>query len=353
MPRLELHLGGPPETAVLAPIALALSIALALAACAPPPQGGVSAPLESHLAADVAGHAEETFRADDGLTLYAQAWRPRDAAPRAALVIVHGLRDHSGRYAGLAQALTRRGFAVYAMDLRGHGRSQGPRAHIDRFEKYVDDVSLFVSRVRALDPALPLFMLGHSMGGAIAALFAERPRPLLAGLILSAPAIDLGLDEVQACGINFLRDLDPNAPALELDMTRWSRDENVVKENLADPLVYQAPGTISTAAELVEASALALTQAPFIHAPLLVLHGSADEITRPAGSRAFLSRARSADKHLEIYEGLYHDLFHEPEHDRVITDVTRWLDERAPSPRDPWATDTETGEEVSPDDSEP
>ncbi len=298
--------------------------------CVSPPWGGLKAPIETSFTSSTGGHAEETFSADDGLLLYSQVWRPTDlfgpTQVRGVVVVVHGLRDHSSRYSAFARALIRRGYAVYAADLRGHGRSQGPRAHVERFEQYVDDVSVFAKRVREIDLHVPVFMLGHSMGGTIATLFAERPRPELAGVILSAPAIDLNVSILESCGANLLRDITPYAKELELPMNRWSRDEKVIRENKEDPLVYQAAGTVALATELIAAAEVALDEAPFIHVPLLVLHGSDDTITLARGSKALYAKVRSRAKRIKVYKGYYHDLFHEPGHERIFSDIVRFLD---------------------------
>lgn len=295
-----------------------------MAACnAAPPAVGLQFPVAA--AGSSTSHMEAVVLAKDGLQLYLQAFLPR-GEPKASVLIVHGLRDHSGRYARLAAELVKRGWAVYAYDLRGHGRSAGPRVWADKFEDYVDDTARVLEHVRERQPHAPLFLMGHSMGGAIAALYAERYEARIDGLILSAPAIENPVSTLEQCGANLLADLSPYSPRLELDMTKWSRDPAVVAENQRDSLVHQTGGPIHTGVLLLEASSEALEYAPFVRVPTLLLHGTADAITSPSGSQKFHDRVRAQDRTLKLYPGLYHDLWNEPERAAVITDLVQWLD---------------------------
>ena len=311
--------------------AIILSLCASFGCSAPPPAAPKLATGEAPLALG-AGFSETTLQTDDGLALYARAWSPRGDA-RASLVVVHGLRDHGDRYAPLARELNQRGIAVYAMDLRGHGRSEGARVTVDRLDQYVDDVARFVEHVRAGSDQ-PLFLFGHSMGGAIAARYAERPGRPVAGLVLSAPALSLFISDLEVCGVNLANDLDPNAPLLSIDMEKWSRRREVVLQNQRDPFVYQPAAPVRTGAALIEGAAEAQREAPFVRVPLLVMHGSADGITDPAGSRRFVESARSSDKTLQVYPGLYHDLWNEPERAKLTRDLVDWLVARLPAPAD-------------------
>lgn len=310
------------------PRALACLFCL-LVGCSPVPAPSPRLPTHEQALGTQPGFSETTLRANDGVTLYARAWAPQGEA-RASLVIVHGLRDHGDRYAALARELNRRGISVYAMDLRGHGRSEGTRVTVDRLDRYVDDVDLLIGHVRASSSA-PLFLFGHSMGGAIATRWVERPGHAVDGLVLSAPALRLFVSEIEVCGVNLVSDLDPHAPLLAIDMAKWSRRKEVTADNERDPLVVQAPGAASTAVALIEGAAEAMHEAPFVRVPLLVMHGSADGITDPDGSSAFVDAARSSNKTLRIYPGLYHDLWNEPERATLVRDLVDWLNHRLPS----------------------
>jgi len=282
---------------------------------------------ESRLGASP-GFSETTITAVDGLKLYARAWSPQGVA-RANFVIVHGLREHGDRYRALGRELNRRGIAVYAMDLRGHGRSEGRPATIDKLARHADDLDVFIAKVRA-ESSAPLFVFGHSMGGAVAALYAERPSTRIDGLVLSAPALELFVSPPEACGANLLADFAPDAPAFEIDMRQWSRRNEVVDENERDPLVYQHALPASTAVALIEGADEAMHEAPFVRVPLLAIHGGADGITDPEGSKTFVATSRSSDKIVRIYPGLYHDLWHEPERAQLTKDLIDWLNGRLP-----------------------
>jgi acylglycerol lipase len=277
-------------------------------------------------------HAEGQFQTKDGLHLFRQSWRPEQGKPRAVLVVVHGLRDHSTRYAELALAMAEKGFAVHAFDLRGHGHSEGIRAWVDPFEQYLEDLNLFLRAVAKEEHGLPLFLFGHSMGGAIVTLDVLTHRPPIAGLVLSAGALTRGknVSGFLAASTKAVSVLLPHLDALSLDPAKFSRDPAVVRENKTDPLIFQDPAPARTAAGLLGALKEISGRRGELTAPLLALHGTADEVTDPDGSRALIAEARSKDKTLKLYEGFVHDLLHEPEKTQVLAEVVGWLDARAP-----------------------
>ena len=323
---------GDDDQALRLPLTLPALVMLGCTAVPPAPQ--LPPPVDRPLPAGEAGHAERALVADDGTALYLQGYREAGSA-EAVVLVVHGLRDHGGRYAGLARSLAKRGWPTYALDLRGHGRSAGPRAWTSRFERYVDDVALAVEAVREAEPGAPLFLLGHSMGGVIAALYAERPDARIDGLILSAPALEVDVGPLARCGANLVADLSPASPLFALDMSHWSRDPAVIADNQADPLVLQSAAPIQTGVQLLEAAAEALRGAPFVRVPTLALHGDADLITSPSGSRRFVESVRAEHKALRLYRGAFHDLWHEPEREAITADLRSFLeahDQDPPSP---------------------
>lgn len=311
-----------------------LSSLLVLAACQGPAQAlrppGQSTTAFSAAAGREVSHEEATFEGTGGLQLFSQSWRPEGEEPRAVLIVVHGLRDHSSRYGELAEHLVGQGFAVYAFDLRGHGRSEGVRVHIDSFEEYTSDLGLFLGRVRQREPGKPLFLLGHSMGGAIVTLFTLEKKPDIQGMVLSAPALKPGADVSKAliATTKVVGGILPNLKVLELDPKKFSRDPAVVKENETDPLIFQEGGPARTASRLLGALNTLSERMQEVAVPVLAMHGTADLITDPEGSKGLVQQARSTDKTLKLYDGLYHDLLHEPEKAQVLGDVTSWLTER-------------------------
>jgi alpha-beta hydrolase superfamily lysophospholipase len=279
-------------------------------------------------------HREGRFEDEKGLSFFEESWKPATGQAKAVLIIMHGLKDHADRYSPLAERLVAEGYAVYAFDLRGHGDSEGPRVWVDRFDDYVDDLGRFVARVRAQEAGKPLFLFGHSMGGAISTLYALRPDTGLRGLILSAPALKPPKDVsgfVQWT-TRFLSALTPTLAVLDLKDESFCRDPKVVAEMKADPLIYHQAGPARTAGELFGAMYRIDTESPKLTVPLLALHGKADQLTDPDGSVELVLRAGSSDKRLKLYPLMVHDLVHEPERAEVIGDIVAWMNARVATP---------------------
>lgn len=261
----------------------------------------------------------------DGCRLFTQRWCVNP--PRAAVVLVHGYAEHAGRYAHVAAHLNRHGVSMYAYDQRGFGRSEGRRAYVASFDRLLDDLRHVLDRTRRRLPDVPLFLFGHSMGGAVAALYAIERNPAVRGLILSSPSVEVNKDIAP-----FLRKLAgllgrlvPTLPTIRTPDGAISRDPAVVAEAKADPLNYHGRVLARTGAELIRAAQRIQAQMEAITCPLLVFHGTADRLTDPLASRMLYERARSDDKTLELYEGLYHETFNEPEKTQVLDDVAAWI----------------------------
>lgn len=283
-------------------------------------------------------HRDGFFPARDGTVLYEQSWHPRDGQDvRGVLVIVHGLKDHGTRYHELAGKLVTHGYAVYALDLRGHAHSAGMRVYVEQFADYVEDVDTFVKRAQASEPKKPLFLLGHSMGGAIATLYALEKKPALAGLTLSGAALKADVSGFKVFGTRLVASVSPRAGVFNLDLKDFSRDPTVVHDCETDPLVYQDGAPAHTAAELLTAIDHIQETMDGLTVPVLILHGSADRVTPPEGSRQLYGRAHAVDKTLKVYDGLVHDLLHEPEKAQVMEDVTQWMLARTPAAASPAA----------------
>ena len=270
-------------------------------------------------------HVEGRLETADGLELLVQSWRPKGET-KGALIIVHGLKDYADRYVELAHAATRRGYAVHALDLRGHGDSQGDRVWVDRFDEYLKDLGLLVARVQLEEPGKPLFLLGHSMGGAIVTLYTLTEKPKLAGLITSAAALEQDAPAGVAGVVKFFSVVAPRLAVFELDDTKFSRDPKVVDSMKVDPLIFDGKGPARTASELLGAIASVREKAPTLTVPLLTLHGTLDQVTPPTGSAWLVEQAGSKDKTHKAFPGLVHDLLHEPERAQVMEVILGWLD---------------------------
>ncbi len=275
-------------------------------------------------------HHQEFFEGFKGLRLYQQCWLP-GGSPRAVVAVQHGLSEHSGRYAALARILNQHGYAVYAMDLRGHGRSAGARLWVRNFDHFLADLDVFLARVHSAQPNKSLFLFGHSMGAIISARYCATQQPQLQGLILSGPSLVVGksiyprlrlVAEVMSFVIPWLR-------TVRLGFRFASRDPQAVAAFENDPLSFHGRLPIRTAAEIFRAARLLRTEVRRLTAPLLILHGTGDIVADYRGSKLLCRRARSADKTLKLYEGLYHGVLSEPEKDRVLSDLLDWLDARA------------------------
>jgi acylglycerol lipase len=306
-----------------------VAAALALGGCSYPPAMPLRMPEAPLQAPAGIQHQEGVFTGVRGTQLYEQSWRPSGDA-RAAVVLVHGLKDHSANYRALAERLAQQGFAVYAFDLRGHGRSEGIRVWVEDFDDYLGDLEIFLGRVRG-GSKLPVLLFGHSMGGAIAALYTITRHPDLGGLVLSGAALATDVSAATVGGTKLVAALSPNAGVFNLDLHDFSRDPAVVAAGLADPLVFQPGAGARTGLELLHAVDRIQEHMDEITVPLLVMHGGADKVTPPAGSKALVERARSTDKTLKIYPGLYHDLLHEPEKEQVMADLVKWMSDHAPA----------------------
>ncbi len=264
------------------------------------------------------------------VNIFAQSWRPA-GAPRAALLIAHGLAEHSGRYRHVAEYFARLDYAVYALDHRGHGQSGGVRADVVHFEDYLADLKVFQGIVQDREPGRQVFLIGHSMGGGIATLFAARYGADLAGLITSGASIKVTGDvpPLLICLSKVIAAIAPRLPVVPLDTEAVSRDPEVVARYRSDPLNYLGKVRARMGVQLLRAAGLIADELPNITLPALILHGTADRLTDPAGSQMIYDRIGSSDKTLRFYEGLYHEVFNEPEQEQVLADVAGWLETRA------------------------
>lgn len=276
-------------------------------------------------------HSEGYFEGPDGTRLYEQSWLPAEPA-RGFLILVHGLKDHSSRYDAVARRLNDEGFGVYAFDLRGHGKSDGRRVFVRSFDEYVQDLARFLKRVRERTGDRPVFLLGHSMGGAIVTLYALSPGNRIQGFMLSAPGLKLTDDITpgRVRAVKFISKLAPGARVYDIPNGLFSRDPKVVADMDQDPLIDQRKLPAKLAVEFLGAMLRVQARTSEVTAAFLVMHGTGDRLTNPQGSQELFRGATSKDKSLKLYDGLYHDLLHEPESAMVYADILGWLDSRSP-----------------------
>ncbi len=273
------------------------------------------------------GRFEFAWQASDGLRLWAQGWRPQ-AEPRAVVCLVHGGGEHSGRYAHVAAALTAASYAFLAFDLRGHGRSEGPRGHAPSYEVLLDDLGRFLDEAARRFPGLPRFLYGHSLGGNLALNYALRRRPALAGVIVTSPFLRPAFRPPPwklALGRVLYRLWPLFSMSNEVNPQALSRDRGIARAYTSDPLVHNRV-TARAGLDVLQAGRWAIDHAPEFSLPLLIVHGGADAIASPEASRRFAERVPSAVT-LRVWEGLYHEVHNEPERQAVLAFVLGWLQE--------------------------
>ena len=274
-------------------------------------------------------HVEGTYPGAAGGAVYWQRWEPEQV--KGIVVLSHGLAEHSGRYGHVAARLNEAGYAVYALDHWGHGRSGGTRANVERFAHLMADLDTLLTKARGEHPGRPVFLLGHSLGGLIALDYVvTRGESGLAGLVLSGAAVDPSVgSSVQRAAAGFLSRYTPNLGVLSLDATAVSRDADEVRKYVEDPLNYHGKIRARTGAETLASVERVIQGLAGLRLPMLVLHGTKDRLTSPAGSELVAEKSGSKDKTLKLYDGLFHEIFNEPERDTVLGDVVAWLDAHA------------------------
>lgn len=279
--------------------------------------------------------AHGSLTTDDGLTLFTRQWTAHGSA-RATVLLVHGYAEHCGRYEHVAKCFVDVGATVWGYDQRGYGRSDGRRAYVDAFEQYLDDLDRVRTHVRHAKPDRPIFLFGHSMGGLVVLKYVLDRSPSVDGLMLSAPAIEINPDLApilrrlaQVIGWLF-----PRLPTTRSPQNAISRDPAVVEEAENDPLNYHGRVPARTGAAMLKAGQAVRTQLTDLQTPFVVLHGSADILTNPTWSKRLYREAAAKDKTLQLYEGLYHETFNEPEQQRVLTDLSDWLRARIGDAKD-------------------
>ncbi|HEY0460277.1 MAG TPA: alpha/beta hydrolase [Pyrinomonadaceae bacterium] len=273
---------------------------------------------------------ESSFEGVGGLKIFTRSWQPGGKL-RGAVVIVHGFNSHSGQYLWVGEQLAANGLAVYALDLRGRGRSEGERYYVEKMQDYVDDVESLVQTAKSENPGLPVFMLGHSAGGVISCNFALEHQSEIDGLICESFAYELPVPDLLLSFIKGLSYITPHTHVFSLHNKDFSRDPAVVESMDNDVLIKGESQPAQTGKVLISGAERLTKEFGRITLPVLILHGTEDKATRPDGSRRFYDEAGSEDKTLKLYEGYFHDLLNDLDKEVVMADIQSWINARIPA----------------------
>ncbi|MEN2281064.1 lysophospholipase [Algoriphagus sp. SE2] len=275
-------------------------------------------------------HLETSYTTHDGLKLYLQAWMPEK--PKAAILLVHGLGEHSSRYLHLVDRLHAIGMAVFTFDGRGHGKSDLPKpsAYFNSYEDYLKDIDALYGKVQKYVPGVSTFIYGHSMGGGLVAAYVLKYQPKTHGVILSSPAIKEteGTSKLLIAISSLISKLFPRMKALKLDANKVSRIPEEVEKYLNDPLIYTEAIPARTGYELLQVMRYIQENATDFKSPLLLIHGSDDGLTNPKGSEILFKKSKSTDKTLQVFPGGYHELINDLDREKVFDLVVDWVQER-------------------------
>lgn len=275
-------------------------------------------------------HGEQRLNTFDNLSLYVQWWKP-PVAPKAVILIIHGSFEHGGRYAHLADYFVRLGFAIYAFDLRGHGKSEGERAYINSFGALIKDLEIFINFVAARESETPFFILAHSSGACIALLFAiTYSFPAIKGIILSSPALKMkeGVPILARVASGVIASVAPHFRIHKLNSNYLSRNLNVIKSYVDDPLVYNSGIYAGTISEFLKTTDKIRKNLEKVNSPMLILQGTDDKIVDPKGSKDVYALISSKDKTINLYDHCYHELFNEPGNEKIFNDIESWIEKR-------------------------
>jgi acylglycerol lipase len=270
---------------------------------------------------------EDTLTTTDGQKLHINQWAID--APKAVVIIAHGLAEHSGRYAYVAAQLNKAGYSVVAPDHRAHGKSDGePRACVKDFTVFVDDLNLLWDKSAAEYPDTPMFLVGHSMGGLIATMFALRYQDKMRGLVTSGAGLMAGegVPKIALLLGKIIAKIAPMLGIAQLESADVSRDPAVVADYDSDPLNYRGKVRAGFATDMLGNGEKVLRNAAKLKLPMLIMHGEGDRLVPPEASKLLYEGSSSDDKTVKIYPELYHEIFNEPEKDTVIADLVVWLD---------------------------
>ncbi len=248
------------------------------------------------------------------------------------MILVHGFNAHSGYMTWPAEQFAARGSRAMPSTSGDAASPKGERFYVEQFSEYLGDVDGLVRQARSENPGLPVFVLGHSAGGVIAASYVFEHQNEIAGLVSESFAYDVGLPDAAAILLKGISHLTPHLHVYTLKNEIFSRDPEAVSRMNNDPLIEKESQPAETAAEMLKAADRLTENFPKFTVPVLILHGTADKATKPAGSQRFYDMAGSKDKTLKLYEGHFHDLLNDVDKEVVMADIQAWIDARLPRP---------------------
>ncbi|KAF5456460.1 hypothetical protein F2P56_025943 [Juglans regia] len=268
-----------------------------------------------------------------GNALFCRSWVPFSAELKGILIIIHGLNEHSGRYAHFARQLTSCNFGVYAMDWIGHGGSDGLHGYVPSLDHVVADTGAFLEKLKMENPGIPCFLFGHSTGGSVVLKAASYPQVegMLEGIVLTSPALRVKPAHPIVGAVAPIFSLV--APKFQFKGANKrgipvSRDPEALLAKYSDPLVYTGPIRVRTGHEILRISSYLMRNLRSVTVPFLVLHGTADKVTDPLASKDLYNEAASELKNIKLYDGFLHDLLFEPEREEIAQDIIAWMEKR-------------------------
>lgn len=279
--------------------------------------------------ATIANAHEEKIDSTKGVKIFVRSWIP-ESRSRALVVVCHGVNSHSGQYNWVGEQFAANGLATYALDLRGRGRSDGERFYVEHIDDYVADLGSTVDLATSRNPGLPAFVLGHSAGGVVSAVYMLENQTKVAGFVCESFAFQVPAPGFALAAIKGLSHVAPHLPVLTLKNEDFSRDAKAVEALNHDPLTANESQPAITVAALVRADERLREEFPHITLPVLIMHGTADKATVCRGSEFFYQTVGSQDKTMKLYEGHYHDLLNDFGKEQVMQDIQNWIDARIP-----------------------
>ena len=272
-------------------------------------------------------HQEGYLKSNRATNVYYQYWLPKEK-PKAILMVAHGLAEHSGRYMNLVNHFVPLGYGVYGIDHMGHGKSEGKRVYVEQFQDFTKTLKTYFDFIREKQPDTPIFLIGHSMGGLIGAAYLLEHQNDLSGAVLSGPAIKIpeNISQIAIIAGKIFSVLMPKLGVAPLVFEGISRDPAVVQAYINDPLVYTGKITARLAAELFKTMGTVTKHAAKIQLPIMIAQGSEDSLVDPGGAQLLYDLVGSGEKTIKLYDGFYHEIFNEPDHAQVLTDVQLWIE---------------------------